>query len=578
MTRILLLAALLVAATRPALARQDVTLPDLAPREVEITGDLTIAFPTLRRQPIVGFNPPPRVPDIPNTRRPFTEAYAQRSADLPPSPLQPPEPPQVSAIERRVAANGLIDARLGAYLDRGVSADVTLIESESTTALLDLDYFGTDGQDLVVAGTSLKTGRDTFGGGLELEQRTGPVVLDVSGSGHRSSYGLFGAVPAAGSLAQANPDRTVSGYEGALAVRNRPGSQTRYRLGVQTGLTRVESSLFDPAVRLDPATEREATHLTVDGFSAFPIRDGEVRVGLDGTTTGLDQSSFPGSTIRSGMVWTEVSWRYSRDLNIVAGATLLGYDSQSQTGADPARSASWFAPILGLDYIISESMTLEASVRPRMDNGLLGSVMTSAPTLMDEPILLPSIATLDARMGVNLQTEMATASVSGGWRDQPFRRYAYQPSTTTRGYQAGYPALGYGSSNVFFAQLDLSVIPFQGLQVGIDAVWQQAKLGSTDDAVPYVSPLVFGGFASLGLKGGDIEARVEFLHEASRPADLAGSTTIGSLTSFNAMVSWFFHTNYGLTTGVRDLGGDPEYWQNYAYESNAFFVGFRYRW
>ena len=59
----------------PAQARQD--LPDLAPREVEITGDLTIAFPTLRRQPIVGFNPPPRVPDMTSISPLFLEQTPQ---------------------------------------------------------------------------------------------------------------------------------------------------------------------------------------------------------------------------------------------------------------------------------------------------------------------------------------------------------------------------------------------------------------------------------------------------------------------------------------------------------------------
>ncbi len=86
MMRPVLLLVVLSFLVMPSQARQDAALPDLAPRQVEITGDLTIAFPALRRQPIIGFNPPPRVPDISSSRLPFTEAYAQRSADLPPSP------------------------------------------------------------------------------------------------------------------------------------------------------------------------------------------------------------------------------------------------------------------------------------------------------------------------------------------------------------------------------------------------------------------------------------------------------------------------------------------------------------
>lgn len=562
----------------PSLARQDAALPDLAPREVEITGDLTISFPALRRQPIIGFNPPPRVPDIPGNRQPYTEAYAQRSADLPPSPLQPPEPPQVSAIERRVAAEGLIDARLGAYLDRSLQADVTMLQSESTTALLDLDYFGTDGQDLVVSGSNVTTGRDVFSAGARLEHRTGPMVLGVGGSGFRSSYGLYGAVPDPGSPARADAGRVVSGFEGMVSTGTRAGSRNRLSLQATAGITNVNSELFDPAVRIDPATEREAGYLELDFDSAFPIRDGEIRLNAEGSSMGLDTSGFPGSTVRSGIASAELAWQYSANLFIQAGAAFLGFNTDSQTGVDPNRSLSYLAPVVGIEYLVSDAVSLKALARPVMSSGLLKDILADSPVVIDEPILLPSMATLDARLGLHVQSELFTAAIAGGWRDQPFRRIAYEPSVSNRGYSTGYPALDYRSTDVIFSTVDVSVIPFRGLQVGLDALWQQATLAATSEQAPYVSPLVFGGFISLSIMEGDLETRVEFVHESSRQSDVAGTTDVPSFTSVNAMVSWFFHQNYGLTSGVRDLGSDQEYWRGYAYESNVFFLGFRYRW
>ncbi len=562
----------------PAEARQDAALPDLAPREVEITGDLTIAFPALRRQPIVGFNPPPRVPDIPSGRTPFTEAYAQRSADLPPSPLQPPEPPQVSAIERRVAAEGLIDVRLGAFLDRSVTADVTLLESEKTTALFDLDYFGTDGHDVVMGGSGLKTGRDVFKTSVGLEQRLGPVVWGIGGSGHRSSYGLFGAVPAPGSPALPNPTRVVSGFDGDLTLASRSGARNRFKIQTKAGLSQIDSDLFDPAVRLDPATDREAGFLEVDLMSAFPIRDGEIRLQASGNSMGLDASGFPGSTVRSGFSSAEISWDYSSRLSILAGAALLGFDSETQTGVDPTRTLSYVAPIAGLEYLVSESVSLTVVARPEMTSGLLGSVMEESPVVMDEPIVLPSIATMDANVAVQVQSEMLTASIGGGWRDQPFRRIAYDPVAGARGYATGYPQLDYRSTDVLYSNLDVSVIPFRGLQIGVDVLWQKATIAATSEQAPYTSPLVIGGFASIGLLDGDLESRVEVLHESSRSSDLLNTLDVPAFTTANVMVSWFFHQNYGITTGVRDLGSNPQFWRGYTFESSAFFVGFRYRW
>ena len=69
-----------VLGTRDA-AAQDPALPNLAPQVVEITGDLSISFPSLSRQPLAGFNPPPRVPDIPASRIPYIDDYKQENAD-----------------------------------------------------------------------------------------------------------------------------------------------------------------------------------------------------------------------------------------------------------------------------------------------------------------------------------------------------------------------------------------------------------------------------------------------------------------------------------------------------------------
>lgn len=579
MTRILFMFAIgwmMVAA--PAQARQDAALPDLAPRQVEITGDLTISFPALRRQPIIGFNPPPRVPDIPSSRTPFTEAYAQRSADLPPSPLQPPDPPQVSAIERRVAADGLIDARVGAYLDRSLTADVTLAQTPSTTLLFDLDYFGTDGQDQIVAGRTLTTGRDHLGAGFDLEQRAGALILGLDGSGFRSSYGLFGAVPDAAGPAQADPSRVFSGFEGAVSFSSRPGARNRLHLTSTAGVSTVDTDVFDPAVRIDPTTEREASFVEIDAGAAFPIRDGEIRFQALGNTMGLDASGFPGNTVSSGIASAEIAWQYSSKLFVRAGAAFMGFDSDQQTLVDPSRSLSYLAPIVGLEYLVSEAISVEALARPIMSSGRLDEVMRQQPVIADEPLLLPSMATLDAKVGIQIQSEMVTIGVAGGWRDQPFRRVAFEPGVASRGYTSGYPTLAYRSADVIYSTVNLSVIPFRGLQIGLDALWQQAELADNGNQAPYTSPLVFGGFVSLGLMGGDLESRIEFAHETSRHADLASTVEIPAITSVSAMVSWFFHRNYGLTTGVRDMGSNPQYWRGYIYESNVFFVGFRYRW
>ena len=108
------LLALFCLGTTPAWAQQDSTqtlLPDISPREVEIRGELQIAFPSLIRQPLIGFNPPPRVPELPAGRRPFIEDYKLASADLPNTPLGQPDPPEVSSLSDLDPVNGEFEAR-----------------------------------------------------------------------------------------------------------------------------------------------------------------------------------------------------------------------------------------------------------------------------------------------------------------------------------------------------------------------------------------------------------------------------------------------------------------------------------
>lgn len=576
MKRFALLILFLATQALPAQARQD--LPDLAPREVEITGDLTIAFPTLRRQPIVGFNPPPRVPDIPSNRRPFTEAYRQESADLPPSPLQAPEPPSVSAIERRIPATGLLDIRIGAHLDRSADADIALLETPTTTALLDFSYFGTDGHDVVTAGNNLKSGRDLLSGGVSLEQRAGPLVVGVGVDGFRNKYGLFGSRPSFASPAQIDPERTFSGLEGSLSLKSRPGSRIRLGLETVAGQSHATTGLYDPDVRIDPATERDESYLKLATSAIFPIRDGSIRIEARGTSSGLDASGFPGSTIKSGMTGGYIKWLYSSKMEVRAGAYFMGFDSASQTGTDPARSLTWVAPLARIDYLVSKSITLTAGTEPSIGEALQREAFDSNPYLMDEPRILPTLTSFDASLGVVVQSDFVSASVKAGWRDQPFRRYAFQPASLNRGYLEGYPALAYDDARVMYSMVDVSVIPIRGLQVGVDALIQQTKLDAADVTAPYVSPMSIGGFVALSLLDGDLESRVDFLHEGARSSDLTEQNDVPAITRVNLMVSWFFHPNYGMTTGVRSLGSTQEFWSGYPMENNSFFLGFRYRW
>ena len=265
-----------------AAARQDVVLPELAPREVEITGDLTIVFPALRRQPLVGFNPPPPVPDIPSSRTPFAEAYKQPSADLPPSPVVPPDPPNVSALAQRIPMNGRMEASLGRYLDRRLSANMAFGYSLHSATLLNFDYRGTSGEQPFV-GSTASSGFDKLTADLTHSRRLGGLVWSVGASGFKEGYELFGLTPESGTQSLAHPNRDFSGGEGFVALSSLPGSPYEAEVAITTGLSTIDTDVYDPSDRIDPVTERKETYLSARGNISIPITDGYVKVMADGT-------------------------------------------------------------------------------------------------------------------------------------------------------------------------------------------------------------------------------------------------------------------------------------------------------
>lgn len=86
-------------------------LPEIDPQDIEIRSQFKARFPGLRRQPILGFDPNPRVYQIDPNRMPFMETHEQVVANLPVSQLSRPEPPSYMAYPYSSSRN--IYSRLG---------------------------------------------------------------------------------------------------------------------------------------------------------------------------------------------------------------------------------------------------------------------------------------------------------------------------------------------------------------------------------------------------------------------------------------------------------------------------------
>ncbi|GAB5410649.1 MAG: hypothetical protein BalsKO_30140 [Balneolaceae bacterium] len=95
---------------------QNTLLPEINPQDIEIRSEFRARFPGLRRQPILGFNPKPRVFRIDPNRMPFMESRDEAVANIAITQLDRPEPPQRSILRTPSRTTGLVKAGIGNFL------------------------------------------------------------------------------------------------------------------------------------------------------------------------------------------------------------------------------------------------------------------------------------------------------------------------------------------------------------------------------------------------------------------------------------------------------------------------------
>ena len=103
---------------------QNSLLPEIDPQDIEIRSEFRARFPGIRRQPILGFNPMPRVFRIDPNRTPFMESDKDAVASIALTQLDRPDPPQKKILKEPSRANAYIKAGMGNYITPELEAYV----------------------------------------------------------------------------------------------------------------------------------------------------------------------------------------------------------------------------------------------------------------------------------------------------------------------------------------------------------------------------------------------------------------------------------------------------------------------
>jgi len=120
-------------------------LPDIDPQDIEIRSQFEARFPGLRRQPILGFNPEPRVFQVDPDRRPFIEDEEAVAASVPVGQLDRPDPPEYRALTYADPQNGFARGGIGTFItpEADVYAIAGLGRGQWVSA--NVNYRSTDG-------------------------------------------------------------------------------------------------------------------------------------------------------------------------------------------------------------------------------------------------------------------------------------------------------------------------------------------------------------------------------------------------------------------------------------------------
>ncbi|KPP99675.1 MAG: hypothetical protein HLUCCA01_06520 [Bacteroidetes bacterium HLUCCA01] len=198
-------------------------LPDIDPQDIEIRGDFEVRFPGIRRQPILGFNPRPRVFQIDPDRLPFLETPEQVVTSLPVSDLERPSPPVYTFYRHPDRFRLWSTTGIGNYMAPEADVYLEVPLSEKTTAAASVNHFSS--ADYLDSADGQTSSFRNLHGDLNLVHYAGERSrwqLNLNGRSDRNHLpvtSIAQADPAADPLIS-RPDNNIGVLGAQLAYRN----------------------------------------------------------------------------------------------------------------------------------------------------------------------------------------------------------------------------------------------------------------------------------------------------------------------------------------------------------------------
>ena len=547
-------------------------LPDIAPREFEIRGQLQVSFPALERQPLQGFASPPSVPSVPADHTPYLGTYKQDLAELPESL---PEPDAVSAsFERPEAARtGFVEFGGGRYTSRFAEAHLSLPVSTDQTVSLDGNYNGMAGFSPYPSPSSgIETPSDDADGRIQFESRHDAVTVRAAAHAAGSAYTLYGEPQIAQRSDPEVPDR--SGLSGGLEAAVQTRGSVRSRVDAA-----VSRAAYDTDLGTTSETFREQ-RLALDGRLSVPLGATSAHLDLSAarSTYGGDVPDGSGFGIDGGFAATLID---TDAVRVRGGGRILTFEAPAtpQRPRPGTVEANFIVPQARAELALTPSTTLFGENRPGLDHRGLESLYQRNPYAEHAPSVQPTLFTTDAASGVRVSTGPLNLSAEAGYRYAPNYQFFSRPTSTPGTLADPGLAVQYGSARILHGGVEMALQGRSPIEASLRLSVRDGELVGPEAPIPYFSPVVAEGMFSVSFADQKGLVQTTGTIESPRPVDVSGTPEVDTYVSFDVEASYEITTLLSAVLELRNVGpAAPERWARYARPPAVVSGGFQIHW
>ncbi|MBO6794029.1 MAG: hypothetical protein JJ895_08965 [Balneolaceae bacterium] len=546
---------------------QNTLLPEINPQDIEIRSEFRARFPGLRRQPILGFNPKPRVFQIDPNRMPFMESRDQAVANISITQLDRPEPPARSVLPTPNRTNIYVKGGFGSFTTPETDAYFFQGLGSKSSLSGNFSMLASDGHlDNQLSSFRFMDGDIRFNSKLKrdlsIESSIGflsdfnrmynlaPIYQDVIGETARKDYLGFSW--------NTNLHQTKNSLEGFSAELTVSHFEADLKAGDTA--TRNDGSL------ISGTSNEQYVHAQVKKY--WPGSRLYETLGINANLTAGTYAG--GSTASNNVILGEIGAEYKKLINFnmhASGAVNLAYVS------DGVENKVYIAPQAELTYNLKDALMLKGGIK---GGPLFNSLQEHHQTnrFLSNHTLLRHSYQSKAFGEVGLQLFEGNRVYSGISYQITRNRAFYSRASETRIGQdyALFYTLNYAKSNT----LEL----FGGItqQLQPEQFWLDAKIYarrpklSTGEDIPYEER--FGVTASLNYsikKGVLISTWMDVIGKRRAPTN---NRELSAINLVNVKAEYEFSDRFGVYAKVLNiLGQKYELWDGYEERPFQLFGG-----